>query len=482
MPEQTVKRVAVVGGGIGGLAVALFLGRRGHQVVVFEQDGLRPTGDLDHDFFRWPRPRTPQAVQPHAFLSPIRSVLRSEASDVYATALELGAWEQHEFDWFADHPAPRPGDDDLVTVRARRIVLETALSDAVWREPRIEMRLSEPVEGLAFDQDGDVPRVVGVRSASGVLEADLVIDAAGRRSPVGAWLTAAGCRDAVVENHHIGIAYFSRWYRLPTGGPANPGRVRDVAVTPFAINLVFPSDNLTFAVTFAVPVGDPTRLALRDPAVFDAVARRFPASGPWLGLEPESLGDVHVMAGLDNRWTALVDGAGPVVTGLVGVGDSVTHTNPTLGQGAALALLAAQRLAATAHWEDPAALAVDYYRWATRTLKPWFDHQVTVDRRDEAFLDGHTGSGAARPMDDVARAGLARLACSLDEPVVMRARAQVRHLVLPPDQAYGDEEVRACVAGWLDRHPGFPGTGAGPTRAEWEALTGAAAPVPALHR
>ncbi|WP_143196702.1 hypothetical protein [Streptomyces sp. MJM1172] len=34
-------------------------------------------------------------------------------------------------------------------------------------------------------------------------------------------------------------------------------------------------------------VGDPTRGALTDPAVFEAAARRFPATAAWLGLDPE---------------------------------------------------------------------------------------------------------------------------------------------------------------------------------------------------
>ena len=211
---------------------------------------------------------------------------------------------------------------------------------------------------------------------------------AGAAPPVGDWLVEAGCRPPVVENHNVGIAYFSRWYSVRPGGPANPGRVWDISVTPFAIGLVFPSDNDIFAVTLAMPVSDPTRAALRDPAVFDSRRPPLPRRRAWLALEPEAVGDVQMMAGLDNRWTALVDERGPVVTGLVGVGDSITHTNPTLGQGVALALLAAQRVASTVRRLRPGASQRDYHDWAVRTLKPWFDHQVTVDRGDEAFLSG----------------------------------------------------------------------------------------------
>lgn len=491
-----MTRVAVVGGGIGGLAVALFLGRRGHAVTVLERDGRRPGRDLDADFFDWRRPGVPQAVQPHGLLAPVRTVLREEAPDVYDAMLRMGAGERNELEWFAERPSARPGDEDLVTVQTRRIVLEAALHDAVHREPAVDIRLGEPAEGLVVDRHpggGGVPRVTGVRSRSGRYDADLVLDAGGRRSPVPGWLAGAGCRDAVVENHRTGIAYFSRWYRLPPDGPRNPGRVKAGSVAAFAVGGVFPSDNGTFAVFLTVSTADPTRAALLDPEVFERVARTFPAVAAWLDLRPEALSRVLAMGGLDNRWTGLSDAAGPVVTGLVGVGDAVTHTNPTMGQGVALALWAAQWVAChAAHAAaDPEAFAAGYHRWAGRTLRPWFDVQVAMDRANEARLahparpapgpPSETGRGGARDpardpapdtVPDTVPDMAAVSACSWDDPVVMRARARIRHLVQPADQAYGTAEVRARVASWLAEHPDFTPGYDGPAREEWESAVG----------
>jgi 2-polyprenyl-6-methoxyphenol hydroxylase-like FAD-dependent oxidoreductase len=496
-----LTRVAVIGGGIGGLAVALLLGRRGHSVTVFERDARAPNGDLDRDFFSWHRPRTPQSVQPHGLLAPVRTVLMAELPDVYAAMLRMGATERHEFDWFAEHPPARAGDEDLVTLQTRRIVLETALSDAVGQEHGVELRRGDPVEGLVVDRDGSPPRVVGLRAASGTYHAELVLDAGGRRSRVVRWLAAAGCREAVVENHGTGIAYFCRWYRLPGAGPQDPGRVKSGSAAEFAIGGVFPSDNGTFAVAVTVSTADPTRTALRDPQVFEAVARSFPAVAAWLALEPEAVSDVHVMAGLDNRWTSLVDRAGPVVTGLVGVGDAVTHTNPTLGQGVALALRAGQWVASHAERaaDDPGAFAEEYHRWAELSLKPWFDAQVVVDGANAARLGanageapgaqapdaqalggqasarpaptgGATGPGATAAPAETAREKAARTLCAYDDPVVMRARAKVRHLLATPDQAYGTEEVRTGVARWLAERPDFEPGPDGPSREHWESL------------
>lgn len=454
-----MARVAVIGGGISGLGTALMLGRRGHTVTLYEQDARQAGDDLHRDFFHWDRPRIPHAVQPHSLLAPVRTVLRSEAPDVYADLLARGAREYHEFDWFTAHPPHRPGDEDLVTLRTRRIVLEAALTAAVRREPAVEVRPGHRVSGFTFE-DGSPARVTGVRAGAHTRRADLVVDAAGRRSPVPGWLAAAGCRPPVVDSHRAGIAYLCRWYRPRAGGPRNPGRVKTGSSAPFAIAGVFPSDNDTFAVNLVLSTADPTRGALTDPAVFEAVARRFPATRAWLDLDPEPQSEVLPMAGLDNRWTSLADDTGPVVTGLVNTGDSLVHTNPTLGHGAALALLAAQHLAARADRiaADPAV----YHDWTARALRPWYDAQVAADRGNEQRL-----AEAAAPSD---RRAAARAACAFDDPVVMRARAQVRHLLRPADEAYGADEVDRRVTAWLAARPEFTPEPDGPTREQWDAL------------
>ncbi|MFJ9844037.1 NAD(P)/FAD-dependent oxidoreductase [Kitasatospora sp. NPDC101155] len=454
-----MARVAVVGGGIGGLGTALMLGRRGHTVTLFEQDARQVGDDPDQDFYDWKRPRVPQAVQPHSFLAPVRTVLHTEAPEVYADLLARGAREYHDFDWFGEHPPHRDGDDELVTLRTRRIVLEAALTAAVRREPAVEVRRGVRVSGLVIEEGGPA-RVTGVRVGGETQLADLVVDAAGRRSPVPGWLVAAGCRPAVVDSHRTGIAYLSRWYRLRADGPRDPGQVQNGSAAAFALAGIFPSDNDTFAVNVVLSTGDPTRGALTDPDVFEAVARRFPACAAWLDLDPEPRSAVLAMAGLENRWTSLVDGDGPVVAGLVNVGDSLMHTNPTLGHGAALALRTAQYLGA--HADEVAADPTGYHAWTAEHLRPLFDAQVAADRATERRL-----TEDAPPPD---RRAAATAACAFEDPVVMRARAQVRHLVRSAEEAYGSEEVDRHVTAWLDARPDFSPQLDGPTRDQWDAL------------
>ncbi|MGW6979425.1 FAD-dependent oxidoreductase [Streptomyces sp. NPDC054932] len=466
---RSMAHVLVIGGGVAGPATALLAARRGHTAEVFECDPRTPGTALDRDFFDWRRPTVPQAAQPHVLLGAARNVLRGDLPDVHAEMLRLGARERHELDWFDVRPPERPGDEDLVMLQARRIVLESALATALRAEPGVVVRCGEPVTGLTAapgSSEATGIRVTGVTTETGSYAGDLVVDAGGRRGGTERRLAEVGCRPPVVERHRTGLAYFCRWYRLPEGMDEGPRRPWAVTGGAFAGCAVFPADNRSFAVTLFVHTADTTRSALRDPAVFEAAARAFPPGAAWLALGAEPLSGVLATASLDNRWSTLVDEQGPVVTGLVPVGDSITHTNPTLGQGTSLALWAARRVARTVH-RDPGSVryATDHHAWAERTLKPWFDFQVVADAAiGERFATRAGRGGTVREVS-------ALFECALEDPEVMRARARVRHLAEPPERAYADPEIRARVARWLAARPDYVPNAAGPDREEWEKLT-----------
>ncbi|WP_037795388.1 FAD-dependent oxidoreductase [Streptomyces sp. Mg1] len=162
-----MAHVLVVGGGVGGLATALLAARRGHTVELFERDTRVPGTALDRDFFGWRRPAVPQATQPHALLGAARNVLRDDLPDVHAEMLRLGARERHELDWFDVRPPARPGDEDLVMLQARRIVLESALATALRGEPGVVTRYGEPVTGLTTAPGVRVPGVTTPSGATG---------------------------------------------------------------------------------------------------------------------------------------------------------------------------------------------------------------------------------------------------------------------------------------------------------------------------
>ncbi|CAM5277543.1 hypothetical protein SAVIM40S_07377 [Streptomyces avidinii] len=381
-------------------------------------------------------------------------------------------------------PPALPGDEDLVMLQARRIVLESALATALRAEPGVVVRYGEPVTGLltapgpsGASGAAGASGATGAARASGVQVTGVTTETGSSRGT--SWWTPAGGagapsagwpRWAAGRPSWNGTAPGSRTSAAGTGCPRawTRGRAAVGGVTggAFAGCAVFPADNRVFAVTLFVHTADTTRSALRDPDVFEAAARAFPPGAAWLALGAQPLSGVLATASLDNRWSALVDEQGPVVTGLVPVGDSITHTNPTLGQGTSLALWAARRVARTAH-RDPGSpqYAAEHHAWAERTLKPWFDFQVVADAAIGERFATRAGRGAT------AREVSALFDCALEDPEVMRARARVRHLVEPPERAYADPEIRSRVARWLAERPDYVPNAAGPDREEWEKLT-----------
>ncbi|WP_330351740.1 FAD-dependent oxidoreductase [Streptomyces sp. NBC_00582] len=462
-------RVVVIGGSISGLASALFLCRRGHHVTVLEQDGHRLGENPEEDFLGWSRPRVPQAVQPHGLLGPVRDVLLREAPDVYGAMLALGARERHEFDCFPRPPAYRPGDERLITIQARRLVLEVALRRALRNERTAALLVGHPATGLEVAASHSVPHVTSVRSPRGRHPADLVLDCAGRRSPVPRWLTDAGCRAPLVESSPTGIAYYCRWYRLADGAPRPENCVRTGSASAFATGGVFPSDGQVFALSFVLSTADPTRTALTDPVIFEAAARTFPAMNAWLVNRPRPLSPVLAMGGLHNTWAPLADESGPVVTGMVRVGDTLVHTNPTLGQGAALALRTAQWVARRAAGKaDPYDISCLYHHWALRELRPWYETQISADRTIETRLrKGIEGT------DPVADERAAIDACAREDSDIMRARARVRHLMEQAHEAYAEPEIRARLTHWRSSHPRAADIFDGPARTTWQSILSA---------
>src|SRR5437868_2740368 len=85
-------RIAVVGGGIGGLATALACARDGHAVTIVERDNTPMPNDPDAAF-AWSRTGAPQVRHSHAFLARLRNVLRERAPDVLGELLAAGASE-----------------------------------------------------------------------------------------------------------------------------------------------------------------------------------------------------------------------------------------------------------------------------------------------------------------------------------------------------------------------------------------------------
>jgi 2-polyprenyl-6-methoxyphenol hydroxylase-like FAD-dependent oxidoreductase len=470
--------ITVVGGGVSGLSCALTLARQGHQVTVLERDAT-PMPETADAAFDWDRRGAPQVRHSHAFLARLRNMLRDQYPDVLQALLDAGASEIR----FGESLPPtitnfqfEPGDEDLAMIACRRTTFEWVVRRAALAEGRVEFRTGVAVDGVLACNDGAVPRVTGVRLSDGTtVQSDLVVAAVGRRSVVPEWLTAVGAADVPEESEDTGIVYFSRFYRLRPGcdAPQRSGVIGgDLGYLKYG---VFAGDNATFSVTLATPTNDDTlRKLLADPQVFDTAARQLVAAREWLDGRAEAITpEVHVMAGLLNRWRDYVVDGEPVVTGLVPVGDAVLCTNPLYGRGCSTAFWGAQLLAdaLAASPDDLRALALHYDAALRAQILPWYRAGVEQDaearRVAAALLAGEDPDGDTTDprtfMRAVFRDGL--LPAIRSDAMVMRAFVRNFNLLTPPDTLAKDAEIGARVlAVWNDRDNRPPEPPLGPKR------------------
>ncbi len=489
-------QVVVVGGGVAGLGSALTFARRGHAVTVVERDDTPMPGTAD-EAFAWDRRGAPQVRHSHAFLARLTTILRRDHPDVYADLLAAGATELR----FGDDLAPtitnyerEAGDGDLVMLACRRTTFEWVVRRAALAEGRVTFRSGLPVDGLLTgapladavpgrphvtaaplaDAVPGRPHVTGVRLADGsTIAADLVIVAAGRRTALPDWLATIGATPITEEVEDTGIVYFSRFFRLRDGCeyPPRAGAIGgDLGYLKYG---VFVGDNRTFSVTLATPTDDAElRRTLAEPSVFDACARLLKVAAPWLDGRAEPITpEVHVMAGLLNRWRDLVVDGEPVVTGAIAIGDAVLCTNPLYGRGCSTAFWGASLAAdaADAHPDDPRAIALAYDRSLRDEIVPWYRATVHQDREARRvaakLLAGEDPDGDADDpsafMRGVIRDGLAP-ALRLDA-VVLRSFLRSFNLLTAPDAMMADPDVQARVlAVWQDRDKRSPEPSLGP--------------------
>jgi 2-polyprenyl-6-methoxyphenol hydroxylase-like FAD-dependent oxidoreductase len=447
----------VLGGGVAGLATARLLSRHYPRVVVLERDVRRDTSDPEAAFRDWERGGAPQFRHSHAFLARLRLVLLAHLPDVLERLRDNGVREISLAQTAPPSMPPfaeRPDDEDVVLLACRRSTFEWALREGVRARPAIELREGIFAAGLVgTSRDGARPRVTGVRLDDGsVLNAALVVDALGRRSPAPAWLAGINADPPVERTSETGIFYYTRFYRLRKAR-APQGTTGLVAGDLGWVKIaVFPGDAETFSVTIGAPVDDVSMKTLSDPKKFERFIGAFPQIAPWRarGVSDPINGPstpVLVMGQLRNRMRHFVDDGGPLAPGLLVVGDAANHSHPIYGRGCPSALLQASLLdeAVGRHRDDPVAAARALHELSEAQVRPCWEAAVASDRR--LLGDRTLPAGSLAMLLTLAEQAfgwfLERgiLPATLVDPVVFRGILRVFHMLEPPEALMRDPEM-----------------------------------------
>jgi 2-polyprenyl-6-methoxyphenol hydroxylase-like FAD-dependent oxidoreductase len=416
------ERALVVGGSVAGLASALALARAGLRVLVLEKDAEPLPASSGEAFASWQRHGVPQARHSHAFLARLLELLKLREPALLDALRAHGAEEIRFVDVLkkalpgqagrhpsADAqrgaaergPAARaraisereglaeiallPEDDAIAVLACRRTTFEWTLRRHVESLPEVEIRSGIAVTGLLAEPaaNGAPPRVCGASAGEQRFEADLVVDASGRRSRLRHWLAAIGARRPREHSEPCGIFYSSRFYHARTGSPLPSLDGPMGADYGFLKVGVFPGDARSWSVTLAASPDDPPLRALTRPGAFEALAAALPLTAPWVDpAVAEAQGDVHAMTGLRNTRRFLVEDGEPLALGVAAVGDALIHTNPIVGRGCTLAFVNAYLLADA--WRESAgalrefALALETA--VAREIVPWYEGMLAQDR------------------------------------------------------------------------------------------------------
>lgn len=451
----TGTRAVVIGGGITGLAAARVLSDRGASVKVLERDGDPPAEHAGEAFADWKRHGAPQVRHSHAFLGRLRSLLRDHYPDILEALLAAGA---RELDMLERPPLTlpplqyQPGDEDFVALGCRRTTFEWVIRRSVLAAGAVEFVAGAKVSGLTASVRSPIPVVDGVDCVhDGVahhIAADLVVDASGRGSKAPQWLARIGALPPREEERSSGIIYYTRFYRFRRGAADPPRSEHPTAADYNFIKFgVFPADDRTFSITFAVPLAIPRLKILARAEAFDALVKLLPGAAAW--ADPaiaDPIGDpqhsIQAMGGLINRRRLFVIDGTPVAAAFFALGDAAYCTNPLYGRGCAQAFVHAHMMgeAIDAHPGDLRAAMVALDRRAREEIEPFYRASVMADMDAVRKAEGRPAKRIGNRIRAVFLEEGVLIGTRCD-PVIFRAFLRMFNMFESPEKAFGSPEV-----------------------------------------
>jgi 2-polyprenyl-6-methoxyphenol hydroxylase-like FAD-dependent oxidoreductase len=335
-----MAEIVVVGAGVCGLLTSRLLAEDGHRVTVLERDPQAPPAP-DQAWDSWERRGVNQFRLLHFFLPRFRATLEAQLPDIVPALEAAGAARIDPMAGIPDEltGGPRPDDDRFVALTGRRPVVESVLAAEVGGTPGVTIRRGVTIAGLLTDGEAadGVPHVVGIVTDEGEeVRADLVVDAGGRRSSLPTWLTAIGARAPIEEKDDCGFVYFGRYFRSADG--SLPPAIGPLLQPYDSVSiLTLPADNGTWGVGVITSARDSVLRDARHVDTWERIVKSYPLVAHWIDGEP--LGDIDVMAKIEDRTrTFTVDGT-PVASGVAAVADARACTNPSVGRGASIGFL-----------------------------------------------------------------------------------------------------------------------------------------------
>jgi 2-polyprenyl-6-methoxyphenol hydroxylase-like FAD-dependent oxidoreductase len=341
--KKHFHRTIIMGASVAGLWTARALSDHFDEVLVIERDQLPEGAEF--------RSGVPQARQYHTLLLAglcqmeiwfpgLRQELIEDGAIPYDPVRDV-RWRLHDR-WYPQF------DSKQILLSCSRLLLESRIRKRMRQNPCIHFIAGLEVSGLALD--ADQRRVIGVKtkerrggsaygSADPVHQADLIVDALGRRSQTPEWLIELGYaapRESEVDSF---LGYVTRRYKRKPNTPmllVGPMPPND----PYAA-LIFPEESDTMVALIA---GYNKNYPPTDPAEFDAFAHKL---GPEFeaalqGAEPIS--QPYGYRGTSSRWRHYEE-LDRWPERFVVLGDAFCGFNPIYGQGMTVAAMSAVALA-----------------------------------------------------------------------------------------------------------------------------------------
>lgn len=451
--------MVVIGGGPCGLAAGMLLVEAGLEVTVLEKDSAEPPGTGMEAWDDWLRPGVAQFRQPHSLWPRGREILQNQLPGVFGYLGELGAYEFN----MSDPPfptitdwSPKPGDERFSSMGARRPIYELAFALAAQDTPGLTVRRGQSVVAVATGPEATpgIPHITGVETDAGdQIAADLVIDAAGRRSPLPALLEDVGANRPFEESQDSRFVYYTRYYRRrDSGALPQPHTVSLFPAGSISI-LTMPGDNDTWQVTLYATTKDKAMRAVKNPDVFERVVRAHSSRARWLDGDP--ITDVHVMAGISDRERSLVVDGSAVATGIVPVADAWACTNPSLGRGITMGLMHVSALTPSLAQtlDRPSDLLEAWLSITREHLQPWHHATLAIDRARNQEMEAVRKGEAAEPsrltsslFDENIPEEAAFFAAAVTDPDVFRALLEVVGLFTHKSEVMARPDLQNRVA------------------------------------